>query len=280
MRYLKTSEAASVLNVSPHTLRAWERRFGYPKPQRSAGQHRRYTHADIAALRDALRDGLSISSAVSRAREALKSDGSSLVGALAAFETRRADAAMEAALALRDLDRAVEELLLPGVDEMLERHGRTSAQWAFTAAWANDWLRRAARLSAPPEDAPTALIGDATGGELDPQGVHVQALALMCRRAGMDSVRLSAHGARDLTEAVAALRPAIAVVAGDRAGSETAGRWARAVRDADDSLPLAAYRQSAARRPGMSELPASPRAAASRLLELLAEHRAVARKSA
>jgi putative nucleotidyltransferase with HDIG domain len=34
MRTLKTSEAATLLNVSPNTLRAWERRFGYPKPQR------------------------------------------------------------------------------------------------------------------------------------------------------------------------------------------------------------------------------------------------------
>ena len=30
MRYLKTSEAAALLNVSPNTLRAWERRFGFP----------------------------------------------------------------------------------------------------------------------------------------------------------------------------------------------------------------------------------------------------------
>ena len=69
VRTLKTSEAAALLNVSPNTLRAWERRFGYPRPQRSPGQHRLYTHGEVAALRDALQDGLSISSAVSRARE-------------------------------------------------------------------------------------------------------------------------------------------------------------------------------------------------------------------
>src|SRR3954465_684051 len=82
MRTLKTSEAAAVLNVSPNTLRAWERRFGYPKPQRSPGRHRLYTHGEGAALRDALQEGLSISSAVSRAREALSADTSILVGAL------------------------------------------------------------------------------------------------------------------------------------------------------------------------------------------------------
>ena len=63
MRYLKTSEAATLLNVSPNTLRAWERRFGFPKPQRSPGRHRLYTHGEVAALRDALQEGLSISSA-------------------------------------------------------------------------------------------------------------------------------------------------------------------------------------------------------------------------
>src|SRR5438046_10580899 len=92
VRTLKTSEAAALLNVSPNTLRAWERRFGYPRPQRSPGRHRLYTHGEVAALRDALQEGLSISSAVSRAREALTADTSSLVGSLQAYELDRADA--------------------------------------------------------------------------------------------------------------------------------------------------------------------------------------------
>ena len=113
VRSLKTSEAATLLNVSPNTLRAWERRFGYPRPQRSPGKHRLYTHGEIAALRDALHDGLSISSAVSRAREGLSADTDALVGALSSFDRERADAALEAALALRSLERSVEEVLLP-----------------------------------------------------------------------------------------------------------------------------------------------------------------------
>src|SRR4029453_9754808 len=123
VRTLKTSEAAAVLNVSPNTLRAWERRFGYPKPQRTAGKHRLYTHGEVAALRDALQEGLSISSAVSRAREALSADTSVLVGALSSFELVRADGAMEAALALRSVERSVEEVLLPSLREIGEKHG-------------------------------------------------------------------------------------------------------------------------------------------------------------
>src|ERR671925_613297 len=130
MRYLKTSEAAALLNVSPNTLRAWERRFGFPKPQRSPGKHRLYTHGEVAALKDALQEGLSISSAVSRAREGLTADADSLLGSLAAFDRGRADAAMEAALALRSLDRSVEEVLLPSLREVEKRYGldrRTSS---------------------------------------------------------------------------------------------------------------------------------------------------------
>ncbi len=120
MRYLKTSEAATLLNVSPNTLRAWERRFGFPKPQRSPGKHRLFTHGEVAALRDALQEGLSISSAVSRAREGLAADSNSLVGALVSYERERADTAIEAALALRSVERSVEEVLLPTLEEIAQ----------------------------------------------------------------------------------------------------------------------------------------------------------------
>src|ERR1700756_2791152 len=146
MRFLKTSEAAHLLNVSPNTLRAWERRFDFPKPQRSPGRHRLYTHGEVAALRDALQEGLSISSAISRAREGLSADANSLVGALVSFERERADSAIEATLALRSVERSVEEVLLPTLEEIQRRHTLDSAQWAFAAAWGVEWLRRATRL--------------------------------------------------------------------------------------------------------------------------------------
>src|SRR5215472_5038744 len=131
MRYLKTSEAAALLNVSPNTLRAWERRFGFPKPQRSPGKHRLFTHGEVAALRDALQEGL----AISRAREGLAADANSLVGALASYERERADAAIEAALALRSVERSVEEVLLPTLDEIARRYSVESAAWAFASHW-------------------------------------------------------------------------------------------------------------------------------------------------
>ena len=194
MRTLKTSEAAAVLNVSPNTLRAWERRFGYPKPQRTAGKHRLYTHGEVAALRDALQEGLSISSAISRARESLSADTSILVGALQSFELDRADAAMEAALALRSVERSVEEVLLPSLNEIGERHGFDSAPWAFAARWAADWLQRAQRLAPPPMRPAAVLIGDATRDDLDPDALALKALQLFCVRSGARVLVLPVSG--------------------------------------------------------------------------------------
>lgn len=116
MRYLKTSEAATLLIVNANTLRAWEARFGFPKPQRSPGRHRRYVHCEVAALREARERGGSISSAVSRARERLAADNNSLLTALGDYDRERADAAIEAALGSRSVERAVEEVLLPTLE--------------------------------------------------------------------------------------------------------------------------------------------------------------------
>src|SRR3954465_12693489 len=194
VRTLKTSEAAAVLNVSPNTLRAWERRFGYPKPQRSPGKHRLYTHGEIAALRDALQEGLSISSAISRARESVAADTHVLVGALAAYELERADQAMEGALALRSVERSVEEVLLPSLDEIGDRHGTDSAPWALAARWAGEWLLRAQRLAPRPHRRPAVRFGDATRDQLDPDALALRALELCVTRAGLRALTMPITG--------------------------------------------------------------------------------------
>ena len=42
---------ARLLQVTPHLLRAWERRYGAVRPGRTAGGTRRYSEADVARLR-------------------------------------------------------------------------------------------------------------------------------------------------------------------------------------------------------------------------------------
>src|ERR1700749_1044735 len=229
VRYLKTSEAAALLNVSPNTLRAWERRFGFPKPQRSPGKHRLFTHGEVAALRDALQEGLSISSAISRAREGLAADANALGGALVSYERERADAAIEAALALRSVERSVEEVLLPTLDEIARRYTAESAAWAFAAHWGADWLRRAQRLAPPPVRPISIVVGDASRDELDPDAPYIRSLELFAVRAGVKVLSLSARGGAGLGDAVAIHRPNLVVLAGGYLNDDTVARWAYAV---------------------------------------------------
>jgi DNA-binding transcriptional MerR regulator len=53
--------------LKPDTLRAWERRYGLPRPERSAGGHRLYSQRDVDTVKWLMarqREGLSISRAV------------------------------------------------------------------------------------------------------------------------------------------------------------------------------------------------------------------------
>jgi DNA-binding transcriptional MerR regulator len=244
VRTLKTSEAAALLNVSPNTLRAWERRFGYPKPQRSPGKHRLYTHGEVAALRDALQEGLSISSAISRAREALRADTHILVGSLNSFELDRADAAMEAALALRSVERSVEEVLLPSLVELGERHGYDSAPWAFAARWAADWLQRAQRLAPPPTRSASVVIGNASPDDLEIDALHMRALELFLSRAGTKVLTLPVSGISGLGDLLTAFRPDAVVVAGSHDADDDVARWAYRVRAVAGALPISLVHRS------------------------------------
>jgi hypothetical protein len=227
----------------------------------------------VAALRDALQEGLSISSAVSRAREGLAADSNSLVGALVSFERERADTAIEAALALRSVERSVEEVLLPTLDEILRRNGPESAAWAFATHWASDWLRRAIRLSPPPVRPISIVVGDATRDEMDPDAPYLRALELFCVRAGMDVLSLSARGVAGIGDAVAVHRPNLVVVAGSHLDDDAVARWAYAIRLAGGAVPLAVYRRGTdrirVRNTGTRNLPAGAGAAQRRIVEML-----------
>ena len=49
--HFSISEVAAMVGLTNHTIRAWERRYGIPKPARTAAAHRRYTMDDVELLR-------------------------------------------------------------------------------------------------------------------------------------------------------------------------------------------------------------------------------------
>src|SRR5215218_2366554 len=68
-RLLTISDLAERTGVPPATLRSWESRYGFPRPIRLAGGHRRYAERDVAAVLDVLRhrgSGLALEAAVRR----------------------------------------------------------------------------------------------------------------------------------------------------------------------------------------------------------------------
>src|SRR5215218_3130581 len=118
MSGIRTNAAAELLGVSPNTLRSWERRFGYPEPRRTAGGHRQYDLGELEALRRALLETHNISSAIQVAQQRGEGPGSAnrLLEAFDRFDDHLADRFMEESLALRSVERSVEELLLPAIE--------------------------------------------------------------------------------------------------------------------------------------------------------------------
>lgn len=237
---MKTREAAEHLSVSPNTLRAWERRYGFPQPARSAGRHRSYDRTEIASLRRAFEDGLSIASAIEKVRSQLGIDDDELEGALRTFDAEGADRVVEKAMGLLPVPRVVSEVLLPALEAVRSRFGDDSACWAFSAAWGAAWLERQRRITPPPTRPISLLIGDATWGPLDRQHAPVRALELLCARAGARVLTLSVLGAIGLRDATAGTTAVL--LAGGGVSGERVNRWLDAVAGATGRVPLTLYR--------------------------------------
>jgi DNA-binding transcriptional MerR regulator len=242
---IRTNAAAEVLGVSPNTLRSWERRYGYPVPKRTPGNHRNYELVELQTLRDALAQTGNIASAVELARQRQESpaSGGGLLVALQAFDEDAADRAMEESLALRPLERTVEELLLPTIDE-LSASPELEPELEFASRWAMGWLHGARRL-APSASRPAGiLLLDSSRGS-DAEAVHAQALDLALRRAGFRVLMLSSElGDGRLEGALHALEPTAIVLCGPGADTPGAVKLVRKVRELGFVAPLFGFRAS------------------------------------
>src|ERR1044072_5438200 len=216
---IRTNAAAEVLGVSPNTLRSWERRYGFPVPKRTPGNHRNYELIELQTLRDALGETGNISSAIQLARQRQEAPvrGGSLPAAFESFAEEAADRAVEQSLAVRPLERTVEELLLPAVDALAADPER-EAELEFAARWAAGWLHGARRLASTASRPAGILLLDSHRGP-DAEAVHAQALDLALRRAGFRVLMLSDElGEERMERALGGLVPTAIVPCGPRAG--------------------------------------------------------------
>jgi DICT domain-containing protein len=107
---LSIGDVVTATGVGEATLRAWERRFGFPEPRREPSGHRRYSAADVERIRSVVRErarGLALAVAIER----VSAEASGPPSLFAPLRERRPDLLP---VALRkpqmvSLSRAVEE---------------------------------------------------------------------------------------------------------------------------------------------------------------------------
>lgn len=240
MSVIRTNAAAALLGVSPNTLRSWESRFGYPKPQRTEGGHRQFDLAEIEALRQAYAETQDIASAISVARE--RGEGPSsptrLSAAFSEFNEEKADRLMEESMAVRSVERTVEAVLL-GAMEMMSPG---SPEYCFAWRYATGWLAAAQRVAPPSTRDEGVLIFDASQS-LDIDGLYVQALELFLRRAGLRVLILPVElDSTRVGSALRALRPQAMVLGGHCASLDAVGRVVYATRQSGGDLHVFDYR--------------------------------------
>jgi MerR family transcriptional regulator, light-induced transcriptional regulator len=242
---IRTNAAAELLGVSPNTLRSWERRFGYPKPRRTQGGHRQYDLAELEGLRRALQETHNISSAIEVARQ--RGEGPSspmrLLDAFDHFAEDVADRVMEESLAVRSVERSVEEVLLPGLELAQGREGR-EAEYELACRWATGWLHAARRVVAPASRPQGVLVFDSSNS-LDIEALNVQALELALRRAGFRTLLLAFDLPPErIVRAMRALDPIAFVFCGGEATLEVVGRLVYTIRQVGSAAPVFEYRES------------------------------------
>jgi MerR family transcriptional regulator, light-induced transcriptional regulator len=243
MNGIRTNAAAVMLGISPNTLRSWERRYGFPKPERSAGGHRQYSLTEIEALRLTLAETHNVSSAISLARERGEgpSTPSRLTGAFASFDEESANRLLEESLGLRSVERTIEEVLLDALTTLFEP-GASTAEYEFAWRHAVGWLSAQRRLAPPATRRDGIVIFDASA-PVDLDAVYAQALEVVLRRAGLRTLTLTPSiELTRLSRALRALNPGAVILTGRRVSLDSIGRLVYAVRSVVREVVVFDYR--------------------------------------
>jgi MerR family transcriptional regulator, light-induced transcriptional regulator len=243
MNGIRTNAAAVMLGVSPNTLRSWERRYDFPRPRRSPGGHRQYALGEIESLRATLAETHNVSSAIALARQRGEgpSSGSRLAAAFASFDEDKANWLLEESLALRSVERTIEEVLLEGVSSHANQ-GAASPEYEFGWRYATGWLSALKRLAPPATRATGVLVLDASS-PLELDALYAQSLELMLRRAGVRTLSLStAIPPSRLVRALPALSPRAVVLAGRSISLDALGRLVYSVRSVANNAAIFDFR--------------------------------------
>ena len=241
--------------IGADTLRAWERRYGIPKPQRTPGGHRLYSQRDIHQIKWLVArqaEGLSISRAVKRWNELAEAGEDPLadvriattrgqalaptnldtvreawLAACLGFDEARAESLLNQAFALYTPETVITEIILHGLHEVGDRWQRrqvTVQQEHFVSGLA---MRRLDALiaAAPVPMHPATIVLACPPGEL--HSLPLLYLNVLLRRRGRNVVFLGADVPMEhLEETARTVSAALVVLGAQRLAS------ARELRDA------------------------------------------------
>lgn len=223
-----TKAVARETGVPPDTFRAWERRYGVPRPQRTPGGHRLYSEQDMAVirwLRERTDEGMNISHAVmllSSVMEGMPAPASNdtaralehmvdeLVTSLTSFDSAGAERVVSEAFSLHPFESVLLELVQPAMIEVGERWHRGEINVA-SEHFATEFVRRklASLVTVFDNNASreTIVVGCAPD-ELHDLGVLFASLFLI--RRGWHVVYLGPQvPLNDLLETVQRVKPAL-----------------------------------------------------------------------
>jgi DNA-binding transcriptional MerR regulator len=225
--------------IAADTLRAWERRYGLPMPERSAGGHRLYSQRDIETIKWLIKrqtEGLSISRAVDMWKEQIASGADPLAGPVSAsilpaasanlealrrdwlaacfkFDTVAAEQILNQAFAVHSVEIICTEVMMRGlyeVGELWHKGTATVQQEHFASEIAMRRLEALISASPPPTRAGTLLAA------CPPEEWHTfpsLMITLFLRRRGWNVVFLGARVPTErLEETITAVDPRLVIL--------------------------------------------------------------------
>jgi MerR family transcriptional regulator, light-induced transcriptional regulator len=216
---LTASQVARAVGV-PATIRSWERRYGWPRPGRTIGGHRRYSPVaidQVRALRDEIAKGRSAQQAVTLLqRQAARRRGAEVgrlvQGALDIDQAlvRRALAEVESVMTPEE---AIESVVLPALREIGLRWERGACDVAgehVATGQIRQWLGRLMDEARPRGAAPTVVLST---GPADFHSANLEAFAVLLALRGCSPLVLGAlTPVASLVEAVRTLNAEATVV--------------------------------------------------------------------
>lgn len=200
----RVSQVEQLTNVGAHTLRAWERRYGVPRPPRSEGRQRRYTQEDILLvkrMRQLSEHGLTLSEAADTAlREARERNASQtperayelILERLAEYDERGATALWIAATEGRDVADSLERVAVPllvRAGTLWEEGRLTIGAEHFISSFIRGRLEALYRSSAGSASNTPVLLACVTGERHE---LGLLMLAILLRFAGLPTTFLGA----------------------------------------------------------------------------------------